>query len=103
MVATAPVRKGVATPIGRPAIAFVAPRIGPWRQPGSTGVHPDEVHGPGSERTVLAMLWTILVILFVLWALGVIASVGGAAIHLLLVVAALVLLAQLVSGRRSTV
>jgi hypothetical protein len=49
------------------------------------------------------MLWTILVILFVLWALGVIASVGGAAIHLLLVVAALVLLAQLVSGRRSTV
>ena len=45
------------------------------------------------------MLWTILVILFVLWVLGVIGSIGGAAIHLLLVIAAFVLLAQLLSGR----
>ena len=33
------------------------------------------------------MLWTILVVLIVLWALGLLASVGGAAIHLLLVLA----------------
>jgi hypothetical protein len=48
-----------------------------------------------------AMLWTILVVLIVLWALGLLASVGGAAIHLLLVLALVVLVVQLLSGRRS--
>jgi hypothetical protein len=47
------------------------------------------------------MLWTILLILLVLWVLGLLGSVGGAAVHLLLVLAAIVLIAQLVSGRRS--
>ena len=47
------------------------------------------------------MLWTILVVLVVLWALGLLASVGGAAIHLLLVLALVVLVAQFLSGRRS--
>ena len=47
------------------------------------------------------MLWTILVVLIVLWALGLLASVGGGAIHLLLVVALVVLIAQLLSGRRT--
>ena len=47
------------------------------------------------------MLWTILVILLVLWLLGLIGSIGGSAIHLLLVLAAIVLIAQLVSGRRA--
>ena len=51
------------------------------------------------ERTASAMLWTIIVILFALWVLGLVASIGGAAIHLLLVVAAFVLLAQLFTGR----
>ena len=56
----------------------------------------------GSRKdTVPAMLWTILVILFALWILGLIGSVGGAAIHLLLVVAAVVLVAQLLNGRRT--
>ena len=45
------------------------------------------------------MLWTILVILLVLWLLGFIGSIGGAAIHLLLILAAVVLIAQLLSGR----
>ena len=48
------------------------------------------------------MLWTILVILLVLWLLGFIGSIGGAAVHLLLILAAIVLLAQLFSGRRTT-
>jgi hypothetical protein len=48
------------------------------------------------------MLWTLLVVLLALWVLGFIGSVGGAAIHLLLVLAAVVLIAQLLSGRRST-
>ena len=47
------------------------------------------------------MLWTILLVLIVLWALGLITAVGGAAIHLLLVIALVVLIAQLLSGRRS--
>ena len=49
------------------------------------------------------MLWTILAILLVLWLLGLLANVGGAFIHLLLIVAVIVLIAQLVSGRRSSV
>lgn len=46
------------------------------------------------------MLWTILVILLVLWLLGLIGHVGGGLIHLLLVVAAIVLIFNLISGRR---
>jgi len=45
------------------------------------------------------MLWLILVVVLALWLLGFIGSVGGAAIHLLLILAAIVLLAQLLSGR----
>ena len=47
------------------------------------------------------MLWTILVILLVLWLVGFLGHVGGGMIHLLLVIAAIVLVINLVSGRRS--
>jgi hypothetical protein len=48
------------------------------------------------------MLWTIFVVLLVLWALGFFAfHVGGGLIHLLLVVAVVVLLVNLISGRRA--
>lgn len=47
------------------------------------------------------MLWTLIVILVALWLLGLLASVGGGLIHILLVVAAVVLVAQLLSGRRT--
>ena len=47
------------------------------------------------------MLWTILVVLVVLWALGLVAHIGGGLIHLLLVIAAIVFLVQLLSGRRT--
>jgi hypothetical protein len=47
------------------------------------------------------MLWTILIIILVLWALGAfIVPVGGGLIHLLLVLAVIVFVFQLVSGRR---
>jgi hypothetical protein len=49
------------------------------------------------------MLWTILVVLIVLWLLGFLTNVAGGLIHLLLVVALIVLIAQLLSGRRTTV
>ena len=50
------------------------------------------------------MLWTIFVILLVLWLLGVVSpyTLGGF-IHLLLVVAVIVLILQLVTGRRPVV
>ncbi len=47
------------------------------------------------------MLWTIIVILLVLWLLGLVFSFGGSLIYILLVIAAIVLLFQLLSGRRS--
>jgi hypothetical protein len=50
---------------------------------------------------IAAMLWTILVILLALWLLGLVASVGGAFIHLLLVLAIVVFVAQLLTGRRA--
>jgi hypothetical protein len=47
------------------------------------------------------MLWTLAVVLFVLWALGFFAfNVGGSLIHLLIAAAVIVLLYQVISGRR---
>lgn len=47
------------------------------------------------------MIWTILVVLLVLWALGFAVGIAEGLIHLLLVVAAAVLIFKLVSGRRA--
>ena len=47
------------------------------------------------------MLWTILVILLVLWLIGLLANIGGGLIHLLLVVALVVLVINLLTGRRT--
>jgi hypothetical protein len=49
------------------------------------------------------MLWTILAVLVALWLLGLVGGVGGSLIHALLVIAAVVLLIQLFSGRRTVV
>jgi hypothetical protein len=47
------------------------------------------------------MLWTIFVILLVLWLLGAfIVPFGGSLIHILLVIAVIILIINLVSGRR---
>lgn len=47
------------------------------------------------------MLWTIFVILLVLWLLGIVGSYTlGGFIHILLVIALVVLVFQLLSGRR---
>jgi hypothetical protein len=47
------------------------------------------------------MLWTLIAILLILWLVGLLASVGGAFIHALLVIAAIILIVQLLTGRRS--
>jgi hypothetical protein len=50
------------------------------------------------------MLWTIFVILLVLWLLGIVSSYTlGGYIHLLLVIALVVLVIRLISGRRPVV
>ena len=49
------------------------------------------------------MLWTVLVVLLVLWLLGFGLHIGGGLIHLLLVVALVVLVINLLSARRSAV
>ena len=47
------------------------------------------------------MLWTIIVILLVLWLLGFSLHIGGALIHLLIVLAVIILIVNLISGRRA--
>lgn len=46
------------------------------------------------------MLWTILIVLIVLWALGFGIGIAGNLIHLILVVALIVLIYQLITGRK---
>ncbi len=47
------------------------------------------------------MLWTIAIILFILWALGLVSSytIGGY-IHFLLVIAIIIVLIRVIQGRR---
>jgi len=47
------------------------------------------------------LLWTIIVILFVLWLIGFLLHFGGGLIHLILVVAVILLIINLVTGRRA--
>jgi len=50
------------------------------------------------------MLWTIFVILLVMWLLGMVSSYTlGGFIHILLVIALVVLVIQLITGRRPIV
>ena len=50
------------------------------------------------------MLWTIFIVLLVLWLVGMVSSVTlGGFIHLLLVIALVMLVINLISGRRTVV
>jgi hypothetical protein len=53
------------------------------------------------EIEVVAMLWTIFAILIILWLLGWGFHIAGSLIHLLLVIALVVAVINLVSGRRA--
>jgi hypothetical protein len=46
------------------------------------------------------MLWTIVVLLIILWLLGFTLHVAGGLIHLLLVIALVVIVLRLLTGRR---
>lgn len=47
------------------------------------------------------MLWTIFIVFLILWLLGFTLHVGGGLIHILLVIAVVVLVYNLVTGRRT--
>lgn len=47
------------------------------------------------------MLWTVISVLLVLWVLGMVGHVAGGLIHMLLVIAGIVFVIQLMSGRRA--
>ncbi len=58
----------------------------------------------GKERDMSGLaniLWTVIVILFVLWVLGLVLKIGGGVIHLLLVVAVVLIIWNLIQGRRA--
>ena len=56
---------------------------------------------PLTRRGLTKMLWTIIIILLILWLLGLIGGYTmGGIIHVLLVVAVIILILNLVRGRR---
>ena len=59
---------------------------------------PGRVH-----KREVAMLWTVVAVLLILWLLGFSLHIGGALIHLLLVVGLIVVIVNLLSGRRTAV
>lgn len=52
------------------------------------------------EELVGGLIWTIIVVLVVLWLLGFTIHIGGGLIHLLLVVALILVVVNLLTGRR---
>lgn len=58
--------------------------------------------GPVKPEKEITMLWTIVVILLILWVLGLVSSYTlGGMIHLLLVIAVIIIVVNLIQGRRS--
>ena len=49
------------------------------------------------------MLWTVMALFLILWLLGFSMNVGGSLIHALLVLAVIVFIVNIISGRRGTV
>lgn len=47
------------------------------------------------------ILWTIIVVLIVLWLLGLVLKIGGGIIHTLLIIAGIIFVIQLLTGKRS--
>lgn len=50
---------------------------------------------------MVGILWAVIVVVAVIWLLGLLLDFGGNLIHLLLVVALIVLIYNLVTGRRA--
>jgi fatty acid desaturase len=64
----------------------------------------ERIAAPHFQREDSPMLFTIALVLFVLWALGFFAlHVGGGIIHALLVIACIIIVYRLLTGRRPVV
>ena len=55
------------------------------------------IEKPGNE--LISILWAILLVVLVVWILGLILDIGGSLIHLLLIVAAAILIYNLFVSR----
>lgn len=53
----------------------------------------------GMAEEKLCMLWTIVVVLLILWLLGFSMKIAGGLVHLLLVVALVIIVLRLLTGR----
>lgn len=86
---------------GRDSFIPIAPQH--FRQHGPTpdGGNDSEVNSQLSLAWGKNMLWTIFAILLILWLLGWGFHVAGSLIHILLVIAVIVLVINLVTGRRT--
>jgi len=51
----------------------------------------------------MQIIWTLIVILFVLWLVGLFVHIGGSLIHILLVIAVILLIFNLLTGRGAKV
>ncbi len=85
--------------IRRYTIHMAVPRRAGWRPRGQAAMPNKE--GRQSMGSLANILWTVVVILVVLWLLGFLLNIGGGLIHLLLVIAVIVLLYNLFTGRRT--
>lgn len=47
------------------------------------------------------ILWFIIVALIVFWVLGLVFKIGGGLIHIILIVAGIIFILQLITGRRA--
>ena len=63
-------------------------------------IHKDISNQYYNKIEVMKMLWTIVAILIILWLLGFINAVGGPLVHLLLVIALIVIIVNLIQGKK---
>jgi Family of unknown function (DUF5670) len=90
---------GLVTPPARPIWSAVHQDV-PGSVPHAANLPADGMRRFGSARELeVEMLWTVVVVLLILWLLGFSLHIGGALIHLLLVVGLVVLVINLLSGR----
>jgi len=54
---------------------------------------------PAKGASMAGLLWTIIVVLFIIWLLGFILHFGGGLIHILIVIAVILLVYNLLTGR----
>jgi hypothetical protein len=77
-------------------VAFCTIKVAPT----STSILGEQTSGyRGSKNTIRGMLWTIAVILLILWLLGFSFHIGGGLIHIVLVIVVIVVVIRLVTGR----